>query len=113
MVFVYLAELKQYTVSIISGWVISFLNVLAGSIVIYRAFQSAGKGFFNIVLLSMIVRMFSIAVLLFVLIYFFKMEKLSLAISLFFFYFLFMIFEISFLNKNRDLLASANKDKEK
>jgi len=86
---------------LISGWVISFVNVLIGSVIIFRAFQTGGKGFFNTVLLSMVVRMFAIAGFVFVLVYFFKIEKFSLAIIMFFFYFLFLIFEINFLNRNK------------
>lgn len=82
---------------------ISFINAIAGSIVLYKAFKKGGKGFFNTVLLSLVVRMFSMCGAIFVLIYFFKVEKISMAISMFIFYFLFLIMEISFLNRNRDL----------
>ncbi|MCY7362869.1 MAG: hypothetical protein LH629_12510, partial [Ignavibacteria bacterium] len=60
---------SQYIPSLISGWVISFVNVLIGSVIIFRAFQTGGKGFFNTVLLSMVVRMFVIAGFVFVLVY--------------------------------------------
>ena len=108
LVFMYSTDLRQYTLPVILGWVISFLNAVIGSVVIYRAFQSSGKGFFNIVLMSMIVRMFAIVITLFLLIYFLKIEKFSMAISMFFFYFLFLIFEINFLNRNREILAASN-----
>lgn len=82
------------------GWLISFFNVIAGSIIIYKAFQNPGRGFFNTVLLSMVVRMFAIAGLVFILAYFFKIDKVSFAGILFFFYFLFLILEINFLSSN-------------
>lgn len=83
------------------GWLISFLNTVTGSYIIYRAFRTAGKGFFNTVLLSMVVRMFVISGIVFILVFFFRVEKFSLAISMFLFYFLFLIMEINLLNKNR------------
>lgn len=89
------------------GWLISFLNVIVGSIIIFRAFRRGGKGFFNTVLLSMVVRMFAIAAVVFVMVYFFKVEKFSFAIIMFFFYFLFMILEINLLNRNRELKSKA------
>jgi len=82
------------------GWLISFLNVIAGSIIIFKAFQSPGRGFFNTVLLSMVVRMFMIAGIVFILAYFFKIDKIIFAVILFFFYFLFLILEINFLSSN-------------
>lgn len=92
--------LNEFFTPLILGWSISLINVLAGSAIIYKAFQNPGRGFFNIVLLSMVVRMFAITGLVFILIYFFKVEKFSLATIMFFFYFLFLIFEINFLTRN-------------
>lgn len=91
---------------VLTGWLLSFLSVAIGSYVIAKAFRSEGKGFFNVVLLSMVVRMIAVVVLLFALIYFLKIEKIPMAVSLFFFYFLFLIFEINFLsgaNKNNNI----------
>lgn len=79
------------------------MNLIIGSFVIYRAFKISGKGFFNIVLLSMVVRLFIVSGIVFVFIYFFRLEKFSLVSSMFFFYFLFLIFEISFLSRIQKL----------
>lgn len=49
----------------------------------------------------MVVRMFVISGIVFILVFFFRVEKFSLAISMFLFYFLFLIMEINLLNKNR------------
>lgn len=80
------------------GWLISFLSVMIGSYVIARAFKSKGKGFINVVLMSMVVRMIAVVALIFIVIYFFKIEKFSLAVTFFFFYLLFLILEINFLS---------------
>ncbi|MBK8553571.1 MAG: hypothetical protein IPL53_21930 [Ignavibacteria bacterium] len=76
----------------------SFASVIIGSFIITKAFATSGKGFINTVLLSMVVRMMVTVALIFVLIYFFKVEKISLAVSFFFFYILFLILEINFLS---------------
>lgn len=87
-----------YTIPLFLGWFISFVNVFIGSYVITKAFREQGKGFFNTVLLSMVVRMFSIAALVFILIYFLKLDKIGFTVILFFFYFLFMILEINYMS---------------
>jgi len=46
----------------------------------------------------MVVRMFATVTILFILIYFLKIDKIALAVVFFFFYFLFLIFEINFLS---------------
>ncbi len=74
------------------------MSVVIGSLVITKAFKSEGRGFFNVVLLSMVTRMIAMVIIIFVLIYFLKIEKIPLAVSFFFFYFLFLIFEINFLS---------------
>ncbi|MEO6696208.1 MAG: hypothetical protein ABIY50_00390 [Ignavibacteria bacterium] len=100
MITIFITNNQIYIVPLILGWLISFLNVIAGSIIIYKAFQTPGRGFFNTVLLSMVVRMFTIAGLVFILSYFLKIDKISFAVILFFFYFLFLILEINFLSSN-------------
>lgn len=99
-----LMNLNLYIVPLILGWTISFFSVITGSYITSRAFTVPGKSFFNKVLLSMVVRMFVVLIIVFALIYFFRIDKISLAISFFFFYFLFLILEINFLsgsnNKN-------------
>ncbi|MBK6877142.1 MAG: hypothetical protein IPG99_12030 [Ignavibacteria bacterium] len=79
------------------GWAVSFANSVIGIIVITRAFKTSGKGFFNTILLSMVVRMFSIVAIVALLIILLKIDKINLAVSLFLFYFLFLILEINFL----------------
>jgi len=81
------------------GWGISFASVLTGSYIIIKALKTEGKSFINTVLLSMVVRMFATVSILFILIYFLKLDKIALAVVFFFFYFLFLIFEINFLSE--------------
>lgn len=85
---------------LILGWCISFASVIIGSLIITRAFKDPGKGFINTVLLSMVLRMMITVSLIFVLIYFFKVDKIGLAVTFFFFYFLFLILEIQYLSVN-------------
>lgn len=83
-----------------TGWLICFINVIIGSLIITKAFETQGKGFFNTVLLSMVVRMFTIAGLVFILVYFFKFDRIGFPVILFFFYFLFLVLEINYLSGN-------------
>lgn len=88
----------EYILPLIFGWGLSFSSVIAGSFIITKAMNTEGTGFINTVLLSMVVRMFITLALLFVLIYFFKIDKIGLAVVFFFYYLLFLIFEINFLS---------------
>lgn len=94
-----LSDLQIYTAPVIFGWGISFASVLIGSYIIAKALKTEGKGFINTVLLSMVVRMFVTVTIIFILIYFLKIDKIGLAVIFFFFYFLFLIFEINFLSE--------------
>lgn len=96
-VIIYAFDLEVYIIPLLLGWLISFLNVLAGSVVINRSFKEEGTGFINKILLSLVVRLFTVVGLLFVLIYFLRLDKLSLAVVFFFFYTIFLILEINFL----------------
>ena len=95
---IFILDLKRYITPLTLGWLISFLNVLAGSIVINRSFREQGKGFINQILLSMVVRLFTVVGLVFILIFFFRVDKISLAVVLFFFYAIFLVLEINFLS---------------
>lgn len=93
-------NLQIYIVPLIVGWLLSFCSVIIGSLIITRAFKSPGKGFFNTVLLSMVVRMLAVVVLIFLIVYFLNIDRIALAAVLFFFYFLFLILEINYLSEN-------------
>ncbi|MBP9192397.1 MAG: hypothetical protein KBF96_07590 [Ignavibacteria bacterium] len=93
-------DLDYLAIPLITGWFVCFINVLIGSLIITKAFKSQGKGFFNTVLLSMVVRMFAIAGLVFILVYFLKFDRIGFPVILFIFYFLFLILEINYLSGN-------------
>lgn len=97
---IFILDLRIYTVPLLAGWLISFINVLVGGMVITKAVKLPGTGFINRVLLSLVVRVFAVVGFLFVLIYFFKVDKISLAVILFFFYILFLILEINYISGN-------------
>ena len=97
IVLMYATANLQMIIPYLVGWAVSFANSVIGIIVITRAFKTSGKGFFNTILLSMVVRMFSIVAIVAVLIILLKIDKINLAVSLFLFYFLFLILEINFL----------------
>ncbi len=99
---------KHLLIPFLLGWLISFINTVIGITVITRAFKTAGKGFFNTILLSMVVRMFAIVGVVALLIIFVKIDKINLAVSLFLFYFLFLILEINYLQsgtKNNEIVS--------
>ena len=91
-------NLQVYIGPLIFGWGISFASVIIGGYIVTNALKGSSTGFINTVLLSMVVRMLITVSLIFVLIYFFKIDKISLAVLFFFFYFLFLILEINFLS---------------
>lgn len=101
-VIIFTKNLTDYITPVLIGWLISFSSVLIGSYIITRAFKNAGKGFINVVLMSMVVRMIAVVTLIFIVIYFFKVEKFSLAVTFFFFYLLFLILEINYLSANKN-----------
>jgi hypothetical protein len=92
--------LDSYIVPLILGWAMSFLNVIIGGWIITKEFKKQGTGFINKVLLSLVARVFVIVGTLFIFIYYFKVEKISLAVVLFFFYIIFLVAEISYLSGN-------------
>jgi hypothetical protein len=99
---------KHLLIPFLLGWLISFINTVIGITVITRAFKTAGKGFFNTILLSMVVRMFAIVGVVALLIIFVKIDKVNLAVSLFLFYFLFLILEINYLQsgtRNNEIVS--------
>lgn len=102
----YLTGIIRLLVPFVTGWLISFINAVAGMIVITRAFETEGKGFFNKILLSMVVRMFAIVIVVALLIVILKIDKINLAVSLFLFYFLFLVMEIRFLQDRQENLKN-------
>ena len=96
-VYVYASSLQIK--SIIYGYLLSVINVLAGYGLTGIAFDKKVKSFMIIVFGGMIVRMFLVAALLLLLLYIARLDEISLVASVFFFYFLFISIEIKFLYK--------------
>jgi hypothetical protein len=101
IILMYFAGSVHLVVPFLVGWAISFANSVIGIIVITRAYKTEGKGFFNTILLSMVVRMFAVVGIVAILIILFKIDKINLAVSLFLFYFLFLILEINYLQSKQ------------
>lgn len=96
-VIMFVAGYTQYLLPVLTGWFISFLNAIAGSLILNKTLKEKGKGFINKVLGSLVVRMFSVLLLFFITVYFLKIEGIPLAVTMFFFYILFLMLELNFL----------------
>ncbi|HEY3250560.1 MAG TPA: hypothetical protein VGK25_05525 [Ignavibacteria bacterium] len=105
---IYATNLQVY--SIVSGYIIALLNALIGYKLNTLAINKSVKSFMVIVFGSMGLRMMFIAILLLILIYFAKLDELSVVGSVFFFYIVFTSIEIIHLHKNKTALTSENKD---
>ncbi|HJY63435.1 MAG TPA: hypothetical protein VJ455_04700 [Ignavibacteria bacterium] len=109
---VYVSNIQFY--SIISGYVIGLLNAIAGYKLNTIALNKSVKSFMVIVFGGMGLRMILIALIILILLYFVKLDEISLVASVFFFYILFVTIELFHLHKNQlriknQELASANK----
>ena len=108
---VYVSNIQFY--SIISGYVIGLLNAIAGYKLNTIALNKSVKSFMVIVFGGMGLRMILIAILILILLYFVKLDEISLVASVFFFYILFVTIELVHLHKRqlkiKNELASANK----
>src|SRR3990172_8237809 len=109
---VYVSNNQFY--SIISGYVIGLLNAIAGYKLNTIALTKSVKSFMVIVFGGMGLRMILIALIILILLYFVKLDEISLVASVFFFYILFVTIELFHLHKNQlriknQELASANK----
>lgn len=101
---VYASNIQFY--SVIAGYVIGLLNAIAGYNLNVLALNKSVKSFMVIVFGGMGVRMIIIAILILILLYFVKLDEISLVSSVFFFYILFVIIELIFLNKRQSGLKN-------
>jgi hypothetical protein len=95
--FLFLYKVNLDYIAVISGWIIAFLNVLAGVSVISKSLDKSNKKFLVILFGNMAIRMFLVIIVFVLLMVVFKFNDLSLTFSLFINYFVFLIFEIGFL----------------
>lgn len=103
-VYRYANELQTW--SIISGYILALLNALVGYKLTELAFNKSVKSFMVIIFGGMGVRMIFIALVILILLYFIKLDEVSLVASVFFFYMLFVALEINYLHKKQ--LAAKN-----
>lgn len=95
----YLWADRDVVVGVITGGLISLVNVLIGYISVEFAFDKPNATFLKVVLGGMGIRLSLIAVTLILLIKVFDLHLYSLISSMLFFYFLYITFEIVFINK--------------
>jgi hypothetical protein len=86
-------------ISVVAGWSISLLNILAGSYILIKNSDKSSRQFMNVVLGSMVIRIFIIAIMVFIGIQFVGFEEFSFIISLFIFYFIFLTLELKYISR--------------
>jgi len=96
-VYIYASKIQVY--SFITGYIISFINVIIGYRLNETALKKSVKSFMTIVFGSMALRLIVVVVVLILLFTYTKLDSVSLVSSVFFFYFLFISLEIYFLLK--------------
>lgn len=96
---VYKFASKIQIYSFITGYLISFINVLIGYSFNRTAISKSVKSFMVIVFGSMGLRLILVAIVLVIILTYTGLESMSLVSSVFFFYFLFISLEIYFLTK--------------
>lgn len=90
-------------IGIVTGCVISILNVLLGYVAIEYAFDKSNKTFMKAVLGGMGVRLVATLTAVLVLVEVFDYHILSFVSSLLIFYFIFLLYEIMYYNKKLSL----------
>ncbi len=96
---VYKFASKIQIYSFITGYLISFINVVIGYSFNRTAISKSVKSFMVIVFGSMGLRLILVAIILVILLTYTQLDSMSLVSSVFFFYFLFVSLEIYFLTK--------------
>lgn len=98
-IYAYASELQVY--SIVCGYAIGFINALAGYKLNNFAFNKPVKMFMVIIFGGMGLRMIFIAITILILLYFAKLDEVSLVASVFFFYIIFVALEINYLHRKQ------------
>jgi hypothetical protein len=105
-VYIYASKIQIY--SFITGYLISFINVLIGHILNKSALNKSVKSFMAIVFGSMALRLILVAIFMVILLTYTKLDSVSLVTSVFFFYFLFVSLEIYFISKKSNKSAKVD-----
>lgn len=100
LIYMLAAEKNDWRGPIFTSFIINFLNVYAGALILVRNKELEPKKFINVVLGSMVIRMFINLLLIFLCLQLFKFDRLIFVISFFAFYILLLILEITFLTKD-------------
>ncbi len=103
-VYKFASEIQIY--SFITGYLISFINVVIGFSFNRTAISKSVKSFMVIVFGSMALRLILVAIILVILLTYTQLESMSLVSSVFFFYFLFVSLEIYFLTRKSNKSVS-------
>jgi hypothetical protein len=96
-VYRYASEIQVY--SIVSGYLLSLLNILTGFTLNEIAFEKKIKSFMVIVIGGMTLRMVLVIILLVLLLHYAVLDTVYLVSSVFFFYFVFTSIEIYHISK--------------
>ena len=88
---------NPHFLELISGWLLSSVNILIGVRILENALTKSNKRFMVISFGSITVRMFATIIIFLILILLFKFERVSLVFSVFGFYFIYLLFEIIYL----------------
>lgn len=91
---------NEWRGAVFTSFIINFVNVYSGALILVRNSSLAPQKFINKVLGSMVLRIFVNVGLIFVCLQFFKFDRLVFVISFFVFYILFLILELNFITKS-------------
>lgn len=91
---------NEWRGAIFTSFIINFLNVYSGALILIKNRSLAPQKFINKVLGSMVVRIFLNLGLIFVCLQFFGFDRLVFVMSFFIFYILFLILELQFITKS-------------
>lgn len=91
---------NEWRGAVFTSFIINFLNVYTGALILVKNSSLAPGKFMNKVLGSMVVRIFLNLGLIFVCLQFFGFDRLVFVMSFFIFYILFLILELQFITKS-------------
>lgn len=91
---------NEWRGAVFTSFIINFVNVYSGALILVRNASLAPQKFTNKVLGSMVVRIFVNVGLIFVCLQFFGFDRLVFVLSFFVFYILFLIIELQFITKS-------------
>jgi len=94
--------------AVFSGWLLSFLSIVAGTRFILRAIRKDNKKFFLIVFGSMSLRILITLIFVVIGLVIIKFDEYSFIFSLFGYYIVFLLFEILYLNSELKLNKNNN-----